>query len=82
MKDCEKYYYVFTDSQRIIEKYKNIQNIVITYQEQLCRPLNTLLRFYMFKKIEKQLEEKDFLLFFNANTLFLEEITKDEFLPD
>jgi hypothetical protein len=49
-------------------------------QKKLGWPYDTLMRFHMFKKIEKDLSRFDFLIFFNANAYFLQEIS-DEYFP-
>lgn len=80
IKDEEKHYFVFTDSSDIEFEYEN-NNIHKIYQENLGWPDNTLMRFHIFLKIEKELMNMDYLFFFNANLLVLEEIKKEEFLP-
>ncbi len=64
--DAEKHYFVFTDSPDI-EFEKENRRIHRIYQEDLGWPNNTLMRFHMFLKQEKELVNMDYLFFFNAN---------------
>lgn len=77
----KKNYYVFTDSIYLKNKYSSNSNIIFINQDRLWWPLDTLMRFWMFKKIEDQLIKEDFLLFINANTKILTEIKGSDFLP-
>lgn len=79
--DCEKHYYVFTDSKKIYDSDKN-DRIHVIYQEQLPWPLATLLRFHIFNKNEKLYKNDDYLFFMNANLLFVDKISSEEFLPE
>ena len=82
---CEKYfltnhtkhYFLFTDN---IEDLKN-KNVTEIYQRDLGWPGNTLYRFQMFLKIKEELEKYDYIYFFNGNTLFLETINEEDFIP-
>ena len=80
LKNSEKYYFVFTDNSKIDfeEEDPKIHRI---YQEDLGWPNNTLMRFHIFLKQEKELKNMDYLFFFNANLLVEKEITENEFLP-
>lgn len=78
LKNCEKEYFVFTDSEDIYES--NNERVHIEYQENLAWPGNTLFRFKMFSRITEKLNEFDYIFFLNANTLFLREVT-EEILP-
>jgi len=81
---CEKYflpnvpkkYFIFTDQ---ITDCK--ENITYYLQEDLGWPYNTLDRFSIFWKYRLDYKECDYLFFFNSNTLFLETICAQEFLP-
>lgn len=79
LNDCEKHYYVFTDSKKIYDADKN-DRIHLIYQEGLPWPLSTLLRFHMFNKC-KELYNVDYLYFMNANLLFVDYVDSEEFLP-
>ncbi|MDB4919622.1 family 6 glucosyltransferase [Mucilaginibacter sp.] len=68
----EKKYFVFTDAQQLYaEKSHKIQKI---YQETLGWPYDTLFRFKMFLGVEEYLKKCDYLLFFNANIVFVDTI--------
>lgn len=82
---CEKYltgiekkYFVFTDSERIL-KIKD-SRIVTIYQEHLGWPGSTLFRYQMFNK-HTDLYDVDYLYFFNANFVFVDNVG-EELLPD
>jgi hypothetical protein len=78
--NSEKHYFVFTDSENIdFEKEKN--NISKIYQKNLGWPDNTLKRYEMFLKIKGDLSKFQYTFFFNANILFIEEISDKDFLP-
>lgn len=77
--DCEKFYYVFTDSKHIFQE--DNEHIKKIYQADLGWPDNTLMRFHFFASQSKSLIKYDYLFFMNANCLFVNEITASEFLP-
>ena len=79
LKEHNKTYYVFTDSQLPIE-VKNTK-IVKIYQEKLGWPYDTMMRFHMFSYIEKKLKKSDLSFFFNSNMEFVEEVG-EEILPN
>lgn len=76
----EKNYFVWTDAKKIFDEENNI-NIHRIYQENLGWPGNTLMRFGIFLKKYTELREMDYLFFFNANCLLMNDITAEEFLP-
>lgn len=78
--DSEKHYFVFTDSAEL-EFEKENPRIHRIYQENLGWPGNTLMRFHIFLNIEKELENMDYLFFFNANLFVKEKIANEELLP-
>src|SRR5690606_33473811 len=78
--DSEKHYFVFTDSVSIDFEKEN-PNIHRIYQKDLGWPGNTLKRFHIFLNHEEKISYMDYLFFFNANLLILENITEEEFLP-
>jgi hypothetical protein len=80
-KEVEKYYFVFTDSLHIFAENEN-KNIIKIQQTNLGWPDNTLLRFDMFLSQKDRLLEMDYIFFFNANLLFVDNISSLEFLPD
>src|SRR6478672_8403971 len=71
MPDTEKHYFVFTDSEQI----QSSERIHKIYQERLGWPKDTLMRFHLFLNIEDQLNEMDYLFFFNANYTFTKTIS-------
>jgi hypothetical protein len=73
--DCNVEYFVFTDSTKI----RASERIHIIYQQNLGWPNNTLKRFDLFLKIEKDLSQLDYIFFFNANIVFNTTITSDIF---
>lgn len=78
LKNQEKHYFVFTESKIEHEDNSRVHRIL---QHRLGWPDDTLRRFHIFQKVEKELERDfDFVVFFNANCVFLEEIN-EEFLP-
>ncbi len=76
----EKHYFIFTDASSIDFENES-SRIHKIYQDDLGWPGNTLKRFHIFLKHEKELLDMDYLFFFNANLLVLKNITSDEFLP-
>lgn len=77
LRNHTKEYFVFTDQ----TNHTHYKNVNIIYQKDLGWPGNTLFRFKMFNSITDRLINFDYIYFFNANTLFLEEITDSEFIP-
>ena len=73
--NSEKHYFVFTDSHKIYNQ-KNIR-ITKVHQKNLGWPYNTLMRFNMFKRIENQLKDFDYIFFLNDNILFVDKVTED-----
>ena len=73
--EFQKSYFVFTNAKHISNE--NNINVHKIYQEHLPWPDITLKRFEIFQKALPQLEEMDYLFFFNANMLFLHEVGKD-----
>ncbi|MBE6105753.1 family 6 glucosyltransferase [Anaerovibrio lipolyticus] len=77
--NADKYYYVFTDAEQIF--YEDSESVKKIYQANLGWPGNTLFRFKMFAPYAKELESCDYVFFFNANALFLQDIG-EEILPN
>ncbi len=69
-KNNEKKYFIFTDSNKIK------QNDKITIINKECRgfPNDSLFRFDMFLEVENEMSEFDYVFFFNANMLLLENV--------
>jgi hypothetical protein len=78
LNDCTKHYFVFTDSKQLESNEKT----TFFHVSDEGWPQNTLNRFQFFHSIANQLHEYDYCFFFNANTLFLKKIYKEEILPD
>lgn len=74
---AEKHFFVFSDAPREALARDDMTYI---YQPRLGWPNDTLKRFHMFSRIADKLQEYDFIFFFNANIVFLDEIT-EEILP-
>lgn len=85
---CEKYfipemrkeYFVFTDAKEI-EYEKENSNIHKIFQKNLGWPNMVIKRYEITLRAEKYLSNFTYAYFFNANTLFIQEITPEEFLP-
>lgn len=75
LEDCEKHYFVFTDKENLI--YEDNKFVHKIYQESLGWPNNTLMRFHIFKGIEKDLINYDYVFFLNSNMKFIKEVKKD-----
>lgn len=73
----EKHFFVFSDAPRELLAREDMTYI---YQPKLGWPYDTLQRFHMFSRIADKLQEYDFIFFFNANIVFLDEVT-EEILP-
>lgn len=75
----QKNYFVFTDSYRLLKQ--KLDNVSFIYQENMGWPKNTLYRFHMFMSIKSELQQFDYLIFYNANALINTSITEEEILP-
>lgn len=75
--NSQKHYFVFTDDMHLSQK-KNV-----TLIERKCQgfPLDSIMRFNMFLSIKKELEDYDYIYFFNSNMFFLEPV-REEILPN
>ena len=74
--NSEKHYFVLTDSKQIVSNH----NIITIYQESLGWPFNTLYRYRMFLRIKEQLNNYDWIIFFNGNCQFKHKICESEIL--
>lgn len=85
---CEKYfipnirkeYFVFTDAAEI-EFSSSSRHIHVFHQKNLGWPQNTLMRYEIFLSQQQDIAKTDYVFFFNANTLFMREISDADFLP-
>lgn len=75
--DCEKHYFVFTDSQKIVSNNK----IIVIHQEKEEWPHPTLKRFINILWLWEQISDFDYIIFNNANTLFVKKIFFHEINP-
>jgi len=75
-----KKYFIFSDMSEIYGAENN-PNVVLTSIEHREWPYNTLLRFDLFYNNKILFEGCDYLLFYNANTIFTTEIQPEEILP-
>ncbi|MGN7722716.1 family 6 glucosyltransferase [Chitinophaga sp. 22620] len=76
---AEKEYFVFTDATDL--PYKDHPRVHVIAQEWLAWPYATLMRFHIFSRVEAQLENFEYIFFFNANAQFLRTVSAEEFLP-
>lgn len=77
--NVDKDYFVFTDSKHIFQEDNT--HIIKVYQDDLGWPKNTLLRYHLFDSQYEKLKTYDYLVFFNANCLFVDTISILDFLP-
>ena len=77
--EATKHYFVFTDSQNPIEG-EDTKRVERIYQQKLGWPYDTLMRFEIFLKAENELQQMDYIFFFNANMKFIAPVDKN-FLP-
>ena len=78
--ECEKEYFVFTDS-KFIYGENVTERIHRIHQENLGWPGNTLFRFKMFLQIIPELKKFDYTFFMNANVICKERVTEEMMLP-
>lgn len=76
--DCEKHYFVFTDSKKII----STDNITVIHQEKKEWPFSAFSKFDYILSIKKDLESFDYIYLFNANTIIKNEVLSIDFLPN
>lgn len=70
-----KEYFVFTDSNRIIEQKK--ESVHVYYQAKSGWPYDTLLRYQWFCTVQDEVEKFDYAYYVNANSEFLRPVTKN-----
>lgn len=79
---CDKTFYIFTDQpDNSINELGD--DIHLIYQQNLGWPLNAMWRNKIFTldKNWNLIKDNDYLFFFNADSLIVNEITEEEFLP-
>lgn len=80
LKDCEKHFFIFSDSlDYLVGEDQN--DVTRIEQRKMGWPFDTLLRFEIFLSIENQLQNFDYVFFFNGNTEILSEIRAVDLLP-
>lgn len=72
----KKHYFVFTDDKSI--RYPS--NVTHVYQKKMPWPYIALYRYAMIDSIKDKLKKYSYSFFFNANVVFVDEIS-DDFLP-
>jgi hypothetical protein len=77
----EKHYFVFTDAKPTDIDYPTGANVKVFQQDKLGWPYDTLMRFKMFLKAEKEIVQCDYVFFFNANMQFVDHVG-EEILPN
>ena len=77
--DCEKEYFVFTDSDDVMCAGDDCVHVV--KEKDYGWPGNTLYRFSMFLRVEEELESFDYVIFINSNFVCNEVVTSEDFLP-
>lgn len=80
VREAEKEYFVFTDAEHL--NFDEKENVHLIPQCKKGWPFDTLMRYEMFLQIEKQLEQADYIFFFNGNSKFFRKISAAEILPD
>lgn len=73
----KKNYFVFSDADASLFAQPEV---ILVHQERLGWPHDTLKRFHMFLRVERQLRNNDYLFFFNANVQFQSPVG-EEILP-
>lgn len=73
----KKEYFVFSDADASLFAQ---DTVTFTFQEKLGWPHDTLKRFHMFSRVERQLRNHDYIFFFNANVQFQAPVG-EEILP-
>lgn len=74
--ECSKYYFVWTDNESL-DTHANVTR-VITPSEYAVWPYPALHRFKLFNFVlERMKNDFDYVLFFNANTIFVDTVNLD-----
>lgn len=77
---ARKEYFVFTDATSF--EFSGDERVHTVFHQTQGWPYDTLMRFHTFSKAENELSRFDYIFFFNANMLFVQTVTADEFLPN
>jgi FkbM family methyltransferase len=81
----EKKYFIFTDSEFESQKDSPIHIIhqpKLGYDIATDTSYDSLMRYHIFLKHKELFKDLDYLIFFNANTTFVNHILEENFLPD
>ena len=76
--DCKKEFYVFTDSEDIVDS----EDIHKVFQKDMGWPLNTMKRFHLFRELKEELKDFNYIFFVNGNAKFEYPITSGIILKD
>jgi hypothetical protein len=76
----QKEYFVFTDASTF--EFSANESVHTIPHKKLGWPYDTLMRFHVFSTIMEDLAAFDYIFFFNANMLFVNPVTAEEFLPN
>jgi len=76
--ECEKTILVFTDGE--LNDYPS--SIKVYHQEHLEWPYITLKRFEILQQAKSEIENSDWFIFMDADTLVVDKITEEEFFDD
>lgn len=72
--DARVTYYIYTDNPSYFDKYMVNNDIKICQIEHRPFPYPTLYRYHFFYRNQEIWEEEDMMMFFNANTVFSDEV--------
>lgn len=78
--DVDKEYFVFTDAESIYEESN--PRVHKLYHQKQPWPYDTLMRYHIFLEKSELYSDMDYLFFLNANALFVEDIYKEDVLPN
>jgi hypothetical protein len=81
LEQCDKHYFIWTDSAPTEIEYSDRDNVTITHTPKMGWPHDTLLRFERFLQKEKELSKFDYIFFFNANLQFYNPTDLSEIAP-
>lgn len=72
--DSKVTYYVYTDKLEYFEKYRANGDLVLSLVEHKPFPYPTLFRYHFFSNNKEIWQQEDYMIFFNANTVFKEKV--------
>lgn len=75
--DCEKHYFVFTDSKKIVSS----ENVTVIKKEKLEWPYSAFTKFDYILSVKNKLIEFDYMFLINANTIIKKSLLSNEILP-